>query len=274
LDAKREGQDLREVVWDPGYSLCQPTTTAHPIAQAGIAQTFQPVTHQRGTKPFSGDALLIDGQLFSSHLPEALRDLPAAPRGASEVEKLAYESRFNLRARWRLVRHAGPDADGVTRWRCPFCAGLLRSRRLPKTMRRSRRAPLVELREDATACCSGILSAPPVELALSQVIPFGTTAWRISMARRQVVESVNAALKGSFVDLARGFFRVMGRVKVTLLFSFTLAAYNLDRVRSFRSKQAELEATPRRRAKRKRGTWSDMSVSEAPVTHARGDPPI
>ena len=125
------------VVWDPGYSLCQPTTTAHPLAQAGILQTFQPVTHQRGAKPFSGDALLIDGQLFSPHLPEELRDLSGAPRGASELEKLAYEARFNLRARWRLVRHAGPDADGVTRWRCPFCAGLLRSRRLPKTMRRS-----------------------------------------------------------------------------------------------------------------------------------------
>jgi hypothetical protein len=80
---------------------------------SAIAQTFQPVTHQRGTKPFLGKALLIDGQLFSPHLP-------AAPRGASAVEKLAYEARCNLRAQWRLVRHAGPDSDGVTRWRCPF----------------------------------------------------------------------------------------------------------------------------------------------------------
>ena len=38
-------------------------------------------------------------------------------------------------------------------------------------------------------CCAGILSVVPAELALHQAIPFGTTAWRISMGRRQVVES-------------------------------------------------------------------------------------
>ena len=81
------------------------------------------------------------------------------------------------------------------------------------------------------------------------------------MGRRQVVESVNAALKGSFVDLARGFFRVFGRVKMTVLLGFTVAAYNLDRVRSFRSKH-HLEkdssvshpSRPVRRAKRRIGT--------------------
>jgi len=266
IGAKGEGQQLSEVVWDPGYSLCQPGTTAHPLAQAGITQTFQPVTHQRGAKPFSGEALSIDGQLFSSHLPEALRDLPAPPRGASLEDKLVYEARFNQRARWRLVRHAGPDTDGVTRWRCPFCAGLLRSRRFPKTMRDSRRAQLVDMGEDVTKCCQGIVSVSPVELALSQRIPFGTTAWRISMGRRQVVESVNSALKGAFVDLARGFFRVFGQVKMTVLLGFTLAAYNLDRVRSFRAKQALSAETPRHRAKRRKGTWADVVITPKQVT--------
>src|SRR5882762_3754362 len=66
--------------WDPGYSLCKPGTVHHRLAQAGIHQTFQPVTHQRGIKPFSGEALLIDGQLFSPLLPEELQDLPVRPR--------------------------------------------------------------------------------------------------------------------------------------------------------------------------------------------------
>ena len=56
------------------------------------------------------------------------------------------------------------------------------------------------------------------------------------MGRHQVVQSVNAARKGSFVDLARGFFRVFGRVKVSVLLGFTLAAFNLERIRSFRAK--------------------------------------
>ncbi len=266
IAAKDAGHEFDDVVWDPGYSLCKAESTAFPLVQAGIGQTFQVVTHQRGSRPFSGDALLIDGQLYSPHLPEALRDLPVPPRGALEEEKLAYEAKFNQRARWRLVRHAGPDADGFTRWRCPFCAGLLRSRAFPKTMRRSRQVPLVEVGEGVTQCCSGILTVGPSELGLHQPIPFGTTAWRVSMGRRQVVESVNAALKGAFVDLARGFFRVFGRVKMTVLLGFTVAAYNLDRVRAFRAKHdLEIDGSsavtpprPVQRAGRRNGTWAQL----------------
>ena len=94
------------------------------------------------------------------------------------------------------------------------------------------------------------------------------------MGRRQVVESVNSALKGAFVDLARGFFRVFGQVKMTVLLGFTLAAYNLDRVRSFRAKQAQDAETPRRRAKRRQGTWDDIASALGPVVpeHATGPP--
>ena len=199
-----EVHPISDVVWDPGYSLCQPETTTYPLTQAGIEQTLELVTHQRGIRPFAGDALLLDGQLYSPMLPSELRDLKSPPRFARGAYRRAYEDKFNRRARWRMVRHSAPDADGVTRWRCPFCAGLLRSRSFPRTMRRSRTAPLVDVGETVSRCCGGTLSAPPAELPLTQKIPFGTTAWRISMYRRQVVESVNAALKGSFADLSRG----------------------------------------------------------------------
>jgi hypothetical protein len=269
LEMSQEGDPIEDVVWDPGYSLCKPGTVHHRLAQAGIHQTFQPVTHQRGVRPFSGEALLIDGQLFSPLLPEDLRDLPVPPRGGSEEDKLAYEAKFNQRARWRLTRHAGPDADGATRWRCPFCSGLLRSRSFPKTMRHSRTAPLVEV--ETERCCDGILTAMPVELPWWQSITFGTTAWRISMARRQVVESANSALKGAFADLSRGFFRVMGLVKTTVLLGFTLAAYNLDRVRSFKAKHGldadgqVVEKPKPRRARRRSGVWSEIiEGSQAP----------
>ena len=256
IASKDEVHPFNDVVWDPGYSLCQPATTTYPLEQAGIEQTLELVTHQRGIRPFAGEALLLDGQLYSPLLPAELRDLRSPPRFATGPYRRAYEERFNRRARWRMVRHSAPDADGVTRWRCPFCAGLLRSRSFPRTMRRSRTAPLVDVGEDVARCCGGTLSAPPAELPLTQKIPFGTTAWRISMYRRQVVESVNSALKGSFADLSRGFFRVFGRTKITVLLGFTVAAFNLDRVRSFRAKQAEEQDQPVRRRKRRLGTWS------------------
>jgi len=234
-----------------------------------IHQTFQPVTHQRGDKPFSGDALLIDGQLFSPLLPDELRDLPVPPQGASEDEKLVYEAKFNQRDRWRLTRPAWPDEDGATRWRCPFCSGLLRSRAFPKTMRKSRMAPLVDV--EAGCCCQGILTAMPAELPWWQNITFGTTAWRVSMGRRQVVESANSALKGAFADLSRGFFRVVGLVKTTALLGFTLAAYNLDRIRSFKAKNGlddDGQVVTRRthkRAHQRTGTWAEVAeTSQAP----------
>ncbi len=95
------------------------------------------------------------------------------------------------------------------------------------------------------------------------------------MGRRQVVESVNSALKGAFVDLARGFFRVFGEVKMTVLLGFTVAAFNLDRIRSYRAKLAEEdEATLRPRAKRRQGTWVDVVSAPPTVVSASGtDPP-
>ena len=135
---------------------------------------------------------------------------------------------------------------------------MLRSRSFPKTMRRPKTVPLVPVGEGCDRCCDGILTAMPAELPLWQRVPFGTTAWRLSMGRRQVVESANAALKGTFADLSRGFFRVFGQTKMTVLLGFTMAGYNLDRIRSFRAKKrAEEEAKPTP-AKRRRGTWNDV----------------
>lgn len=104
--------------------------------------------------------MLIDGQLFSPLLPEELRDLPVPPRGASEEEKLAYEAKFNLRARWRLTRHAmltGPRGGSARSAR--GCCGAGRFRR---PCGGPGPAPLVET--EAECCCSGILRAMPVEL--------------------------------------------------------------------------------------------------------------
>src|SRR2546423_7049829 len=104
----------------------------------------------------------------------------------------------------------------------------------------------------------------PAELPWWQSITFGTTAWRISMGRRQVVESASSALKGAFADLSRGFFRVMGLVKTTVLLGFPLAAYNGDRIRSFKAKHrlddaGEVVERPRQqRVRRRSGTWTDI----------------
>jgi hypothetical protein len=227
--------------------------------------------HQRKTKPFSSHAVVIEGQLFSSHVPKELRGpLPMPPVGASQDQLERYERAFNRRARYRYQRHAGPDADGVTRWRCPFHSGFLRSRSLPRTMRASRAIPLVDLPKGA-ACCGGIISASAADLPLRQRLAPGTTAWRVSMGRRQVAEAANAGLKGGFVNIERKFFRIFGRTKLTVLLAFTVAGYNLDRIRSFLARKTEQVGGPRHRAKRRLGTFAQLFGEPRPVSGP--DPP-
>ena len=97
-------------------------------------------------------------------------------------------------------------------------------------MRNSRTAPLVDV--EAEHYCEGILTAIPAEL------PCGGS--------RNIRGTLQVALKGAFADLSRGFFRVMGLIKTTVLTSFTLAAYNLDRISNTGQVRAEREWTSRR----------------------------
>ena len=261
---KAAGHELDEVVWDRGYSQLRPETTSHLLHRAGVEQAFRPMETQRKTKPYSSDALVVEGQLFSAHLPAHLRGpLAMPPMGAPVEQLLRYEQHFNQRAGYRYQRHAGPDADGVTRWRCPFCSGLLRARSLPKTMRRSRSTPLIDLPE-GEACCHGTVSISAADLPLWQRLPPGTTAWRISMGRRQVVEGANAGLKGGYVNIERKFMRVLGRVKMTVMLACTVVGYNVDRIRAFVERTTQAIRAPKRRAKRREGTWEDILGSTPP----------
>jgi len=173
---------------------------------------------------------------------------------SSAEESARYEEVFNLLAQYRFERNGKPDADGATRWKCPVCAGRLRSRQVSKSMRGPRNRPLVALSEGAM-CCNGTVTASAAELPHWQRFVPGSTSWRISYGRRQVVEGVNAMLKGGFVNIQHKFFRVFGLAKMTLLLAFTLAGYNLEAIRSFTAKkEVERTAAPPKRARKKRRT--------------------
>ena len=100
----------------------------------------------------------------------------------------------------------------------------------------------------------------------SRKIRRGLQILDVVLGQHWVDRAVNAALKGSFVDLARGFFRVFGRVKMSVLLGFTLAAFNLERIRSFRAKHAlggdgsVLHGPSNRFPRRmhRRGTWAQI----------------
>lgn len=120
-----------------------------------------------------------------------------------------------------------------------------------------------------------ILTAMPVELPWWHAIPLGSaaraaladsTTWRRPIESRQV--------KGAFADLNRpGSSGVCGQTKMTLLLGFTIAGYNLDRIRSFRTKKrAEAEGKPVR-PKCRHGTWKDIVQPPAATNGGTAAPP-
>ena len=141
-------------------------------------------------------------------------------------------------------------------------------------MRGPRNRPLVAL-SDGAMCCSGTVTASAAKLPHWQRFLPGTTAWRISYGRRQVVEGVNAMLKGGFVNIQHKFFHVLGLAKMTLLLAFTLVGYNLEAIRSFTAKkETERTATPSKRTRKKRraGTCADVIGPNRPES-GRAPPP-
>jgi hypothetical protein len=109
-----------------------------------------------------------------------------------------------------------------------------------------------------------------------QRLPVGTKAWTDSYNRRQGVENAIGALKGGFTNIARKFARVFRLVKVTMLFAFSVAGYNVECARSFRAKHPEPAVKQgrqqTRRRKRRRRTWTDILGPEHP--RAGRSPPV
>ena len=87
---------------------------------------------------------------------------------------------------------------------------------LEAAVRAFRGFELVPLHAGA-ACCSGTVTVSAAELPNRQRFFPGTTAWRSSYGRGQVVEGVNGMLKGGFLNIQHKFFRVFGLTKMTLI---------------------------------------------------------
>ncbi len=55
-----------------------------------------------------------------------------------------------------------------------------------------------------------------------------------------MVESVNAALQQQYTSLGKGYLRVFGLTKVSLLLAFTAMGFNLDCAKLFRRRMHEM----------------------------------
>ena len=171
--------------------------------------------------------------------------------------------KFDERARWRWTKHSGPDAAGITRWECPFCSGRLKNRQLRQS-KLSKRALLVELSTGTTQCCEGILQigASLLNLVQADAIPYGTTAHNLSYGRRNLVETDNSYLGGTYIDLTNTYSRLMGTAKRKFVMAFMLAGLNRYIERSWRARKAA-EASAAETMKRQSPTRRQDTLQRA-----------
>ncbi len=225
LAAHAEGL-CRDVTVDRGYTQSVPKRFHIPLQRAGIPVTMMLKSNQRGEKPGIGSARYIDGALFAEQVNDEDVDLPWWPQGASETVRAPYVAKFNRRAAYRYGRHMAPGEDGVTRWNHPVKAGTLRSRSVPKSVRRPISVPRIEVEADADLAT---IRAGADALPLWQPCLLGTTAWCNAYGRRQLTETVNSFLHGaagSITDIGRHFTKIMNSGRIKLFVANTVAGYN------------------------------------------------
>ncbi|MDF2260769.1 hypothetical protein [Streptantibioticus ferralitis] len=102
-------------------------------------------------------------------------------------------------------------------------------------------------------------------------------AWAADYGRRSAIESGNAELKTHRLHIDRGFTRVMGTLKNTLLLAFAIAGLNVVLLRDWHAKRhrpdlwatltgepEEPRKTRRTRAKRRTTTLATLTTGEPP----------
>lgn len=272
VDANRRGYAIADVIVDGGYSLSRPEYFHAPLRAAGIGITFRPGSHQWRVKPFNDHAILIGGQLFSATVPKEVLSLRPPAMDATTAERKTIAEAFDGRAQYAYHPHGGADRDGYTRWRNPVDAGTLRSRDMPESLRAHPEAPLVNLPGGVPP---RTMTVAAVDLPLMQRLIAGTTTHNTSMARRNVVENSNNRLQGDYVDLDRGFVRLFGTTKITMMIAFAVAGLNVLIAKQWRSRQERIHASnrgPRRRRRRRDGGDGTVQLPVTDGVTARAPP--
>ncbi|WP_329032431.1 hypothetical protein OIE71_06140 [Streptomyces sp. NBC_01725] len=228
-----------EVLADRGYSYCTPARWAHPVRARRLEPVIDLHPNQRGTHPRPNDGtVIIDGTLFTEAIPHPLRDLPGFPIGMRTEEKAKLRARYDQRAAYAFTPHSRPDTDGYQRFKGPALAGHLRCPNHPRSMRLPHTRPTTTCTPGAQCACGRTITLSPDVMAWTrQRTVWGTNAWAADYGRRSAVESGNAEIKTHRLHMDRGFTRVFGTTKNSVLIAFALAGLNHILLRAWHTKR-------------------------------------
>jgi hypothetical protein len=205
----------------------------------------------------------------------ALFDLSPLHRGATPSERAAHDARAAELASYKFSALCAPDADGYQRVMCPAAAGKVRCPHKPTSLRLSFNRPSVQgAPEELPRCCAqqSITVPPQVNEKTRQKHDYAGPAHRASYNRRTAAERTYASLADpSIGGIRRGWCRLFGLAKNTLMYALAVAVRNVRIVESFerrRDKEARAAAIGPTRHRRRRHEAKSPAPPEQPETEA------
>jgi len=272
LRLHHDGVILGDVLADCGYSNRHPQTFAAPLRRAGANLVMDLHPGDRGRHGTFEGAIAANGALFCPATPAPLLDLGPLKRGASEEETAAHAARFAELMRYKFCALNAPDDDGYQRVVCPAAAGKVRCPHKAASLALSFDRPSVtHPPTEQPRCCAqvSITVSPRVNEKTRQKHDYAGPTHRDSYARRTAAERTYASLADPSVGgIRRGWCRLFGRAKNTLMYALAAVVRNVRIVESFerrKAQEARAESVGPTRRRRRRHQRDTPAPSEQPV---------
>lgn len=231
-----ERNRLTTVYADRGYSMLAAVNWQLPLWSRGLRQVMDLAKNQRGERPSPHlGTVFIDGGLFTSALPQILRELPSPSEANSELEKSDRAKRIDERSHfaYRPLGARNPE-NGHQRFKGPVNSNKLFCPKHPESVRLAYDNPETTCTSESDCGCKGSVTLTPDEYARESQWPlFGTTAWCELYGARNAVESFNADVRTNKLSWRRGYVKAFTRSRNALLLALSLASLNFRIIRDW-----------------------------------------
>ena len=265
------GAGPSDVLADCGYSF--KTGFSARLRKIGADPVMDLHPFDRGPKGTFEGAACANGSLYCPAVPEPLLSLGPLKRGASPMVVEAHDRSCAELDHYRFAPLQGPDKDGYERVMCPASAGKLRCPLVEASLTLSFNRPSIAKPPllPPRCCRQRSITVPPnVNDKTRQKHPYPSPTHRRSYARRTAAERAYARLADPAGEgVRRGWCRLFGTAKNTLMYTLAAVAHNL---RISESREGQEQAEARRAAfgtsaqSRRRRRHEPSPPSEAPVS--------
>ena len=258
-----DGHTVKELLNDRAFSYKTADRWATPLRDRGIEQVFDMHPADRGVRDHEG-IRIIDGTPHCPATPDDLvridrpRNLkPKRPSAkATKAQRIQHEAavqevhefqqRIAERETWSFRFVGNGKKAGTTRWECPAQAGKRICTHCPLSQGFPTETPRVDNPPAAATkpkCCSQRTVTVPAEALAKtrQKHYWGSPDWIASYSRRTHVEGYFGNLKNADTGIAgRGWTRVVGLVKTSIMTACALAATNIRLLRTWSARTGDV----------------------------------